>query len=164
MIVVSNTSPLHYFIAVGKAELLRQLFKEVHVPPAVIRELSHASTPPLIRQWITERPTWLKVDALERCIDEELARSLDQGEAEAIQLAEERLAEILIIDEWKGRTMAKQRRIPITGALGILGLAYQQRHLEDPVAVLVAMRKKGFRIHDELAGRFQQLLGTRYVR
>jgi len=164
MIVVSNTSPLHYFIAVQYADVLPQLFTEVHVPPAVIRELSHVNTPVAIRQWITNRPAWLAVDSLKRPLDVDLVANLDQGEAEAIQLADERHADLLILDESEGRAIAQRRGLPLTGALGILGLAYQKRILEEPLIVLAAMREKGFRIHDELASRFQHLLRTRYAR
>ena len=164
MIVVSNTAPLHYLIAVDRAELLPQIFSRVHVPPAVIREMSHTSTPPPVRHWIMNRPAWLAVATLAQPLAAELAASLDQGEAEAIQLAEEKQANLLIIDEWKGRAVAQQRGLPLTGVLGILGLAYQKRMLDDPIGVLLAMRAKGFRIHDQLAARFQLLLQTSYAR
>ena len=164
MIVVSNTSPLHYLIAVQQAEVLPQLFETIHVPPAVIRELSHANTPPAVRQWAATRPSWLGIDPLARPLDVELYASLDQGEAEAIQLAEEKHADLLIMDEWKGRTIAQRRGLPLTGALGILGIAYQKRILEDPMGILAMMRVQGFRIHERLAESFQNLLQSRYLR
>jgi uncharacterized protein len=126
MIVVSDTSPLHYLIAVHQVELLQQLFTEVRIPPAVMSELSHASTPQVVREWIMNKAGWLAVHPLRRPLDDKLAASLDQGEAEAIQLAEEENADILILDEWRGRRIAQRRNIPLTGALGILGLAYQK--------------------------------------
>jgi hypothetical protein len=164
MIVVSDTSPLHYFIAVKHAHLLQKLFTEVFVPPAVVRELSHASTPMVIQEGTMDRPAWLTVHSLVRPLAPELTASLHRGEAEAIQLAEEQNAGLLILDEWKGRMIAQSRGVPLTGALGILGLAYQKHMPEDPVGVLSAMRAKGFRIHDELFVRFQILLQTRYPR
>ena len=84
---------------------------------------------------------------------------LDRGEREAIQLAVERKAEVLIIDEWKGRTMHGA-----AGALGVLGDALQPRLIDDPLEILAEMRRHGFRIDDQLAARFRVLLGTRYAR
>jgi len=164
MVVVSNTSPLHYLIAVEHVHLLEKLFAKVYVPPSVVRELSHASTPPIVRDWILERPAWLAVQPLAQPLAADLAVSLDLGEAEAIQLTEEKKADLLILDEWKGRVIAQGRGFALTGALGILGIAYQKRMIEDPVGVLTAMRAKGFRIHDQLVVRFQSLLQTRYAR
>lgn len=46
--------------------------------------------------------------------------NLDLGEAAAIVLALELNAELLIIDERPGRTIALQYRLPVTGILGVL--------------------------------------------
>jgi predicted nucleic acid-binding protein len=164
MIVVSNTSPLHYLIAVERAVILAQLFTKIHVSPAVIEEMLHTSTPHGIRRWASNYPAWLTVDSLTRPVAADLVARLDRGEAEAIQLAEEKTADLIILDERNGRKIAQQRGLPLTGALGILGLAYQKQVLEDPLGVLGAMPIKGFRIHDHVVARFQVLLQTRYAR
>lgn len=49
-----------------------------------------------------------------------LRTKLDAGESEAIALALELKAEWLLIDEWKGRNMAKQLGLAVTGTLGLL--------------------------------------------
>ena len=41
--IVSNTSPLRYLIAVGQADLIQKVFEEVLIPPAVLTELTHPS-------------------------------------------------------------------------------------------------------------------------
>jgi len=45
---------------------------------------------------------------------------LGLGEREAIQLAQERRAHLLLIDERKGRLEAKRRGLRTTGTLGVL--------------------------------------------
>lgn len=163
-VVVSDTSPLHYLIAVRRAEVLAQLFSKVYVPSAVLRELSHPRAPANIREWVAKRPSWLEVCPLELPLDANLAAAVDQGEAEAIQLAEEKKADALVLDEWKGRAAAQGRGLPLTGTLGILGLAYQKGILDDPLPVVADMRNKGFRVHDQIVSRFEVLLNTRYAR
>ena len=51
---------------------------------------------------------------------EELKEYLDAGEAEAISLALELKADILLIDEKEGRKIAKRYALPVTGVLGML--------------------------------------------
>lgn len=50
----------------------------------------------------------------------QLRTTLDDGESEAIALAQELNARLLIIDEYKGRQVAEKMSIRIIGVLGIL--------------------------------------------
>jgi uncharacterized protein len=110
MIVVSDTSPLTALLTVGQGELLAALFGEVVIPKAVEAELMR--THPAL-------PDWLQVKALKNQAKAALyARSVDQGEAEAIALAEEIHADHLLIDERKGRRLAQQQGVPVVGLLG----------------------------------------------
>ncbi len=45
MIVVADTSPIHYLVLVGEVEALTQLFKEVLIPREVYEELTHIGAP-----------------------------------------------------------------------------------------------------------------------
>jgi predicted nucleic acid-binding protein len=49
MTVVSDASPLHYLVLIKAEHVLAQLFSEVFVPPAVLRELSHERAPERVR-------------------------------------------------------------------------------------------------------------------
>jgi len=115
VIVVSDTSPLNYLRKIGRLELLPQLFGEVLIPSAVRREwerdFAHAPSPTY---------DWLRVvEPRDRGAVSELRRTLDEGEAEAIVLAEECGAELLLIDETDGRAVAENRGLTITGVLGV---------------------------------------------
>jgi predicted nucleic acid-binding protein len=121
-------------------------------------ELTHASARAEVRNWLRECPPWLSICRLEQPVDKELARSLDAGEAEAIQLALERRADIVIIDERRGRDIALQKRLVVTGALGMLRELYRQGWIDDPVEVCTRLRLNGFRVSRRLLERFEELI------
>jgi predicted nucleic acid-binding protein len=162
MLAVSNTSPLRYLIAIEHANLLHSLFDRVLVPPGVAAELADPAAPPAIRDWIASPPVWLEVRRLATAPGVEVSASLDRGEAEAIQLASESAADVLIMDEWKGRNVARARGL--IGALGVLGAAYRRRFIDDPMELLANMRRHGFRARQPLVTGFASLLLTRYRR
>lgn len=121
MIVVSDASPLNVLVRIGHVEVLAALFGTVIIPPAVASELSHAGTPTVIRNWIAARPEWLEIRA-PATIDATLQID-DPGEVEAISLALELKADFMLVDDRKARRAARERGIPITGAVGVLELA-----------------------------------------
>jgi len=117
MIIVSDASPLHYLVLIGHVEVLRSLFHEVVIPPAVLAELRHVRAPQQVRQWAESLPRWLLLRT-PLAIDPSL--KLDLGELEAIALAQELHAHALLIDERKGRLAAKQRHLETYGTLAVL--------------------------------------------
>jgi len=98
MIVVADTTPLNYLMLIGEIELLPQLFGWVLIPFAVFEELNQAETPGAVRNWMANPPPWLEVRIL-RSRPADALDYLDQGEREAIALAEETHADRLLIDE-----------------------------------------------------------------
>jgi predicted nucleic acid-binding protein len=121
MIVVSDASPFNVLVRIGCVDVLPALFGSVIIPPAVVSELSHPSTPHAVRQWMTEQRSWLTVQA-PSSIDTTLGID-DIGEAEAISLALELKADLLLADDRKARRLARDRGLAITGAVGVLELA-----------------------------------------
>ena len=61
MIVIADTSPLHYLILLEHAEVLQHLYGCVIIPEAVVHELQAQRTPGVVRQWITSPPEWLQM-------------------------------------------------------------------------------------------------------
>ncbi len=119
MIVVADTSPLNYLVLIDEADLLAALFGQVLVPAAVLQELQHSATPPKVRQWISNPPPWLEVRSVTSTPAPALMR-LDIGEREAIQLALELEASVVLMDESEGRAVAESLRLQVRGTLGVL--------------------------------------------
>ena len=130
MIVVSDTSPVTALLTIGAAELLVQFFDEVVIPPAVRGELlrSHPLLPPWLQVKTVQNPGQVR----------QYAQTVDLGEAEAIELARELRADRLLMDERKGRALARREGIPVVGLLGVVLLAKRRRLI--PSARLLLQR------------------------
>ncbi len=61
MAVVSDTSPLRYFIAIGHVDLLRQVLGPLTIPELVLAELTHPAAPVVVRDWCFALPDWISV-------------------------------------------------------------------------------------------------------
>ncbi|HMD70720.1 MAG TPA: hypothetical protein VKF41_05220 [Bryobacteraceae bacterium] len=86
-------------IAIGEAELLPRLYGTVIVPSAVWAELQAAATPPMVKTWLADAPGWLEVRSSPASLTSDAAfDALDAGEREAIQLASELGADLLLMD------------------------------------------------------------------
>jgi predicted nucleic acid-binding protein len=105
VIVVADTSPLNYLIRLGHVEVLYLFYGQVVVPPAVLTEMQHPDAPPEVRTWAACPPAWLRQVSVQH-LDESLAIGLGAGEREAISLALELHADVLLIDEFLGRQQA----------------------------------------------------------
>lgn len=127
MIVVSDASPINVLVRIDYVELLPELFGAVLVPPAVIKELSHSGTPDKVRNWLASQPSWLQIKS-PQSVDPTL-ELLDMGEREAISLALELKAELLLVDDKRARRAALDRGLHITGAVGVLEAASARRLL-----------------------------------
>lgn len=152
MIVVSDTSVITSLIQVGHAGLLRELHGTVLIPRAVHRELlqTHITVPAFIEvRDVTERA---QVVALEL--------ELDRGEAEAIVLAKEANADLLLIDEKLGRQVALREGLRIAGLMGLVVEA-KQRGLIGSVRELVHRLEgeAGFRVSKAVKTEALRLAG-----
>lgn len=147
MIVVADTTPLLYLSSIGRLELLRILYDDVLVPRTVWNEAVTARPTARGVQDLREA-SWLSIsDAVEASgVDPSLSAALDQGEAAAIMLAERVRANLLLIDEKKGRAMARQRGLRIRGTLGVLVEARRGQHITSLRIAVDELSAQGFRI------------------
>jgi len=127
VIVVSDTSVFTNLAAIGHLHLLQQLYDRIFIPTAVYQELT--IDPPVPGTAEVETLQWLEVRSVsDRAMVEQLQNraQLDPGESEAIALALEINADLLLIDERRGRKEANRLGIRITGWLGVLVEAKQR--------------------------------------
>jgi predicted nucleic acid-binding protein len=155
MIVVADTSPLNYLLQINCESVLPALYKRIIVPSAVLAELAHPDTPSVVSSWLLHLPEWIEVRRTASQPDASLA-ALDPGEREAIQLAQEQHAELLLIDERKGRMEAQRRGLATTGTLGVLLAAGQRGLINAEVSYQQLLTKTNFRSTPELDNRFLQ--------
>ena len=149
MIVLSDTSPINYLILIGQIDILPAIFGRVVIPAAVLSELEHAQTPQVVRDWIGKLPTWLQVQSPTR-VDASLR--LGRGEAEAISLAVEMHADLLLMDDRRARREAESRGLAVAGTLNVLEAAAKQDLIDLPVAI-EKLRQTNFHIAERIIQR-----------
>lgn len=106
MIVIADTSPIRYLALLGHADLLPKLYGVVIVPTAVLAEMRAIGSPVVVKEFCDDIPDWLEVKPLSKPVSRDLLAVLDLGESEAIQLAMEINADLMLIDERRGRNVA----------------------------------------------------------
>ena len=155
---MADTGPIIAFARVGRLALLQQVVEKLAVPEAVYEDLviKGQGRPGAAE---VERATWIERRAIsDPTMVENLPRDLHRGEREAIGLAQELRAQVLI-DEKRGRRTAAQRGLQVLGSLGILAEA-KRRGLIDRINPIVGeMLAVGYWIDEELLPAFLREIG-----
>lgn len=148
MVVISDTSPITNLMTIGKVDLLQQLFGKIIIPEGVKLELERLEEQKLLLRQLN----WVRVQKVKDvAFVGELRTMLDRGESEAIALAIEKKADYLIIDERKGRSIAIQYGLKITGLLGVLTRAKTKGYIGEVKPVLESLiLLSGFRVNPTL--------------
>jgi predicted nucleic acid-binding protein len=147
VIVLSDTSPINYLVLIGHVDILPTLFTQVVVPAAVVTELQHRGAPEAVQRWISQPPAWLLIRTPSHQVDPNLR--LGQGEAEAISLAVELHATLLLMDDRRGRQEAEARGLSVAGTLNVLAAAAKRELLDLPTAV-ARLRQTNFHIAEQI--------------
>lgn len=152
--VISNSSPLISLSAIQRLDLLRDFFGTVIVPPAVWREVVEEGQG---RAGAAEVETagsegWIRIETFSNdLLLRLLKRDLDDGEAEAITLAIETNAALILLDETEARRIADTYGLKKTGTVGILIRAKLAGKVDSLKDELNRLRSDaGFRLEDGL--------------
>ena len=146
MLVVADSSPLIVLINIQHVDILPRLFGEVIIPPEVSAELTLSNRPEPVRTFITSPPRWLlqQSPSVVKPIP-----MLHPGEVAAISLALEIHADLLLIDEVRGRKAAAAQGIRFTGTIAVLEQA-ADKGLVDLEDAFERIKKTDFWISHEL--------------
>ena len=147
MIVIADTSPLSYLLLIEKLDLLPRLYGRVMIPEAVHAELQSDNSPLPIKQWIAKPPPWFEVRKVK--VPENVLNDLGAGEREAIILAQDMKADLLLLDDWDARQEAFRRHLTIAGTLRVLEDAASLDLIDLPV-VVAKLRSTNFRISETM--------------
>jgi predicted nucleic acid-binding protein len=135
MIVVSDTTAITVLLKAGREHLLRELFGNVLVPQAVWDELLafHSQLP----EFVSLRP----VAGAHQQMPE--IQALGRGEAEAIQLAAEVKADLLLTDDLKARAVASSLKTKSAGLLGVMIHAKQAGRITSVREAIESLERHG---------------------
>jgi predicted nucleic acid-binding protein len=160
MIVVSNASPIMNLACVGQLELLQQLYGSVIIPGAVYREITVSGAGEAGAAEV-QALEWIQVrEVADRALATSLQIELDEGEAEAVALAVELKADLLLVDERRGRAVAARLGLTVIGLLGVLVEAKHQGYLPAIKPVLDALLvQAGFWVSQQLYSYVLQVAG-----
>lgn len=148
MLVISDASPIIALDDIGKLFLLKELFGRVVVTDVVRDEI------------LVELPKWIEVvKDYDQTAYLSLKQELDPGEASAIILATKTLDCLLIMDEKKGRKVAVDMGLKVTGLLGIVIESKQVGLIDSGSEMLEALEEHGFWLSKKLKNRVLEKLG-----
>ncbi len=159
--IVSNTGPLVALAVIDRLDLLDHLFDKVVVPEAVHFELLEGGA----RQAgvsAYQQAQWLEIKKQTSSSDPLLDSVLDTGEASVIQLARENNINLVLIDERKGRQIAREvYGLQVIGSARILVEAKRQGYLKNVAESIEAMRQNGYWLHDRIVSIILKEAGER---
>lgn len=163
MRVVVNATPLIALSLIDRLDLLHQLFDEVLVRTMVYEEVvmtgsgGSGSTDLEAASWIQVRTPSAAPTI------EPMLLGLDPGEFQVLLLAREVQSDWVLIDERRGRRIARALRLSVKGTVGILLAAVHADLLSRTQAVEAVQRliAKGIRIGPEVLAWFEAELDRR---
>jgi predicted nucleic acid-binding protein len=145
MVIISDASPIIALSNLNRLDILRDLYESITITDLVAKEVK------------MDIPNWIAIlDEYDANLFAQYCVDLDQGEASALALAKSQKNALLIIDERRGRKLAKQTGIEVIGLLGVVVKASLTGKIDDGMEVLSLLRRNGFRISDKLMQQAQQ--------
>lgn len=136
-LVIADTSCLIVLSNINRLEVLKFLYSTITITPEIQAEFGG------------ELPNWLVVSA-EKSEQKALNLELDSGEASAIGLGLVFDNVLLLIDEKKGRKVARQLDLPVMGTLGVLIKAKEKGHITSLATEIEKLKQVEFRMSEKL--------------
>lgn len=157
MIVVSDTSPITNLLQINQLHLLEKVFGSVIITAEVYAELCELD----FQKKEIDSLSWISISKPHNeSLIRDLQNYIDSGEASSIALALELKADYLLIDEHKGRIEAEKLGLKITGIIGVLLRAKNEKHISLVKPILIQLQQQAnFRIHPKLYAKALEIAG-----
>ena len=146
-IIIADASPIIALEDIGELSILRDLYGKILITDIVRNEVN------------AQLPPWIEVsDQYDSQQKQLLELELDSGEASAIALAMNKQTPQIILDESKGRAVAKRLGLKVIGTLGIIILAKEKGIIESGTKILEKLEQHGFWLSGKLKRQMLRLL------
>lgn len=149
--------------AIGRLGLIKLKFGNVVIPEAVWREVVIDGKGKSGAEDV-ENSDWITIQSVrDKALVKALEKDLDIGESEAITLAVENNADVLLLDDKSARLIAANLGLNIIGIIGILIWAKKEGVIVQLSKELENLRKKAnFRMSEDLIKRALQEVDETY--
>ena len=134
------------------SQIRLQLF---HIPQEVFNEIEAGKHKKYYLNLLTFE--WIKIEQIQDRKSIAYFLDLDKGEAEAIVLATESEADLILLDESLGRFYAKHAGLRVTGTIGILVKAKKQGLISELKPLILELKDKGVWLSESLIERILEL-------
>ncbi|GET28524.1 DUF3368 domain-containing protein [Prolixibacter sp. SD074] len=154
---VSNTTPIISLLKLNRLKLLQKIYKQIYIPTAVYNEIEAGKAKGYYRD--LSEIDWINIIEIQDKQAVKYFLDLDAGEAEAIVLATELNADLIILDEKLGRFHAKHADLKVTGTIGILIKAKSEGLIEKLKPLLNELTDKEVWISEKLKSEILKKVG-----
>ena len=155
--VISNNSPLVGLFGINLLSLLQDLYTEVWIPRKVEKEFLKKD--PIVRREALENAPWIKTVDLTDPQTAAVYVELDEGEAEALALAAEHDARLILLDEKVGRQTAEKVGLTVKGIVGVLLEAKEEGLIDVIKPLLIRLQDNGIHLSESLINNALQDAG-----
>ena len=156
--IVSNTTPISNFLHLGQMEILKTIFKKLHIPMAVHSEIDTYFSGDDQWQRCLDKKFIIRTEVQTSTKIKELMIHLHMGETEALCLCIENNAKLCLIDDRDARIVARLNNIPVSGTLGVLMKAKKMGIIESVKKLMDLLRNDHhFWIDDAMYNKVSRL-------
>ncbi len=155
---ISDSTPLIALARIGELALVRSVFSKLVIPEAVAKEVAEArADAPGAQEVAAAR--WIEAASADPLLVRPLLLLVDQGEAEAIALAQSIPGSLLLTDDRKARRVAGQLGVQVQGTLGLLARAKRGGLISAVRPLVTRLQATNYRITEQIVEEVLRRLG-----
>ena len=148
--IICNTGPIIALSGINQLAILQDIFTRIIVPDSVHQEILRGGKY-FSGLKVYQQTKWIEIMHIQQPVDPLLLTILDDGEATVIHLARELNLKKILMDERKGRRIARDAYgLTTIGTVGVMVEAKKMGFLPEIGNLFLEMRKNGYWIHDRI--------------